>query len=1026
MKTRSVLAALAGWLALGSPSAVPAQSSAPASATGAIAGRVLNPDNGEFVENARLTVEGSSLETLSDATGAYRLSRVPVGPVRVTAFRTGAPPVTHALTVAADATTPHDFALPARSGVVQLDAFTVGSAREMSGAAIAINTQRFAPNIMNVLAADEFGPVASGNVGEVLRAVPGVSIELGGLGAPYTISLNGVPPGNVPVTIGGFAIADSSSGTSRASGVHQLSINNMSRIEVVYTPTPDTTGSALAGSVNLVPRSALERSKPSYNVSTSLLMRDRERSFAETGGPRRAGSRKVTGEVNVAAVVPLSPKFGFTFSASTFETYAPNDFMQRTWRGAGTATNGGAFPDTTPDRPYLTEFLLRDRVAFIRRSTAAGTLDFRLSPHDRISLSLQHGAFRSPQENQTLTFVINGVAPANFGPSFTRGNNGQGEIRLNNQGNNQDDQFWMPGLNYWHDGPVWKLEAGAGSSHSLRWTTDIQNSHWGTALARRQNVTVAFDDITALGPQRLTVTDAATGAPVDPYAIASYGIVNAGANTARRDAVQQKLFAHASRDLLGLRLRAGADLNRALRDVRVYNATFTFVGADGRAGSADDAATPFLDAAMSQRAGLFGYPRMDRVSADLLHDRYRSAPAQFQANEATVHTGSVAQSKHAEETISAAYLRGDAQLFGGRLKLVGGLRAEQTNVKGEGALIDATRNFRRDSAGRTLLDAAGRPTLIAPAGTIKAVRLTNVDRGLRAEKEYLRWFPSFNASYNLRENLIARLGYYWSVGRPDFVQYAGSLTLPDTEQPPSPGNRITVNNAGIKAWSAETWKATLEHYFADVGLLSVAGFHREIENFFGATVFKPNAEFLALYGLDSAVYGPFDASTQFNLPGKVRMTGLDLNYKHALTFLPSWARGFQVFANASAQRATGEAADNFAGYIPRTANWGLSYTRGPLGLRAKWNYTSRARRGLVAAGRGIEASTYNWRGERLLLDLSGDYALNRRFTVFFNLSNLNDAPVVNEIAGPSTPALARMQQHSLWGSLWTLGLKGTF
>ena len=232
---------------------------AQAPATGSVEGRVLNPDNGEFVENARVTVEGTALATLTDATGAFLLARVPAGTVRVTAFRTGAPSVTHTVAVAAGATATRDFSLSLRGDVVKLDTFTVGTSREMSGAAVAINTQRFAPNVMHVIAADEFGPVASGNVGELLRTIPGVSIELGGLGAPYTISLNGVPPNNVPVTLGGFGVADSAQTTSRTSGVHQLSINNMARIEVAYTPTPDTTGSALAGSVNFVPRSAVER-----------------------------------------------------------------------------------------------------------------------------------------------------------------------------------------------------------------------------------------------------------------------------------------------------------------------------------------------------------------------------------------------------------------------------------------------------------------------------------------------------------------------------------------------------------------------------------------------------------------------------------------------------------------------------------------------------------------------------------------------------------------------------------------------
>ena len=57
------------------------------------------------------------------------------------------------------------------------------------------------------------------------------------------------------------------------------------------------------------------------------------------------------------------------------------------------------------------------------------------------------------------------------------------------------------------------------------------------------------------------------------------------------------------------------------------------------------------------------------------------------------------------------------------------------------------------------------------------------------------------------------------------------------------------------------------------------------------------------------------------------MTGLEFDYKQALTFLPHWARGVQVFANASAQRATGDASSNFQGYVPRSGSWGASLSR---------------------------------------------------------------------------------------------------
>ena len=51
-------------------------------------------------------------------------------------------------------------------------------------------------------------------------------------------------------------------------------------------------------------------------------------------------------------------------------------------------------------------------------------------------------------------------------------------------------------------------------------------------------------------------------------------------------------------------------------------------------------------------------------------------------------------------------------------------------------------------------------------------------QGIAEAKKYLRLFPSLNASWNLRENLVARAAYYSSVGRPDFNQYAGGVTLP--------------------------------------------------------------------------------------------------------------------------------------------------------------------------------------------------------------------------------------------------------
>jgi hypothetical protein len=66
-------------------------------------------------------------------------------------------------------------------------------------------------------------------------------------------------------------------------------------------------------------------------------------------------------------------------------------------------------------------------------------------------------------------------------------------------------------------------------------------------------------------------------------------------------------------------------------------------------------------------------------------------------------------------------------------------------------------------------------------------------------------------------------------------------------------------------------------------------------------------------------------ATKVNSPLNVRMTGYELNYRQALTFLPSWARGVQFFANITSQRA--KDTDELVDMTPFSANWGLSLTR---------------------------------------------------------------------------------------------------
>ncbi len=1019
-------------------------SPAQVAATGSIQGRVLNVTNDTYVEKARVTVEGTALEAFTDAAGNYRLDRVPAGTAKVKTFFTGLVTQTADVIVTPGKTAVHDIALEGfqkkpsamDSTITKLSEFVVTASKEMDGAARAINEQRFAPNVMNVVDADEFGSMAEGNVAEFMKFLPGVTMDVGESGDANTVSINGVPAANVPITVGGFDLASANqnfgTGTGREVNLDQVSLNSIARIEVAYTPTPEITGSALAGSVNMVPRSAFERSKPVFTGSAFIMMRDSEKTFRKTPGPGNVPTRKIYPGFDFSYIVPVNKRFGFTVSGGRSTNYTTEDGVVRTWRGGSAATNGitaptaaTQYPDTTPDRPYLSAFAIYLGTKLTTRTSIGTTADFKLTPNGTLSFSFQYANYDGTTHGHHLNFTIQRVNPGDFTPTSTRGT---GELELQNGDYNSNGTTYMPSLTYRHNGAVWKSEVGAGLSHGTNHIRDISKGFFNGSRAGLTGVTISFADINFLRPGSISVANTATGAPVDPYNLGNYLLRRGNQVEPDGQDTKRTAFANLRRDFYGrlpLSVKAGVDFRQSIRDSRRPTANYLSVGPDGRTETADDNALVVLNESVSQRTPAYGFPRVQWVDNEEYFNLYKANPSHFTIDQLAAYNSTTASSKHAEEIISSGYMRGDWQLFDRRLKLVGGVRAEQTNVKAEGQMLDPTRNFRRDASGKVVLGPTGTPQLIAPAGTLAAAQLTTIDRGLRAEKEYLRWFPSLNASFNVRDNLIARAGHYWSVGRPNFAQYAGALNLPNTENPPSSGNRISVANAGIKAWSAKTTKVTLEYYLGQVGLVSVGGFRRDFENFFGSTVFDATPEFLKLYSLDPQVYGDYDVATQYNLSSRVRMTGVDFSYKQALTFLPIWARGVQVFANASAQRATGEESGNFAGYVPRAYSWGGSLSREKYKLRANWNYRGRARNSLVT-GRSIGPSTYNWDSKRLYLDLSGEYSLTKQLALFANLRNVGDAGTDSGRAGPSTPEHAELRVRETWGSLWTFGLKGTF
>ena len=1012
--------------------------------TGIIEGRVFDPARGMYVENARVTIAGTSQETFTDSAGQYRLSNVSVGTAKVNVFFTGLAFHTDVVTVATGQTLQHDVTMasimkppgePGDASTVRLDEFVVTASREMSGAAIAINEQRFARNIRTVVAADEFGTVVDGTPGEILKFLPGIAMDNTG-GEARAIQMGGMSQSYTPVTMNGFDFASAGgAATARTVILDNVSINNLARIEVVTSPTPESPANALAGSVNMVPRSAFERSRPLYTGTVFLAMKDNDKHLNKTAGPFFRREAKVTPGFNFNAIVPVNNRFGFTVSGNKSLQYSPEDNMTISRVGQNVASNGTTLPDTTPDKPYMNIFQFIDSGRRNEYASAGLTVDFKVTKYDILSVQFQYAYFHGQVRSQFQAYFIGGLAKDGFGPTFTHGLPGLGTVTQSVTATESHNYTVTPTFTYRHNGPIWKGEAGFGYSRSSAKNRMGDKGFFNTMGSRITGLTVAFDEIDYMRPQRITVTKVDGITPVDSFSAASYMIRNGVDNPYTRLDAKTSAYVNLRRDLavLGvpLSIKGGLDARRQMRDANTSSKTLNFVGADGRAESGpDDNAMQIVDLEYSQRVPGYGFPKTQWPSVKRLYELYQAHPEYFSAVDQNAYYRSVVTgSKFAQELISSGFIRSDISFLDRRLQLVCGVRAEQTNVQAEGPRTDPTGNYQRDATGKVLLDSAGRPALILANTTGNALgisRLTFLNRQATAKKEYLRYYPSFNGSFALRENLIVRGAHYYSIGRPDFNQYSGGITLPDTTTTAGPTTGlISVSNVGIQPWTATSDKLRIEYYFGGVGQVSIGGFRRDFKNFFTSTTFHATPEFLALYNLDPVLYGDRYVSTQRNLDGHVVMNGIEFDYKQSLTFLPKWARGVQAFANATALRTGGPLATTFNGYVPRVFNWGLSLTRPKYKLNANWNYRGLQRLGTFS-GQSIAPFTYDYASKRLTIDLAGEYQLSKHLWLQASIRNLNDNTTDWKAYNPATPKYARLRTRADYASNWSIGLKGSF
>ncbi|MBL9199820.1 MAG: TonB-dependent receptor [Opitutaceae bacterium] len=1025
-----------------------------ADTTGAIAGRVQNVATGQYLNNARITVRGTDRVVFSDESGTYRVPGLAAGAVTLQFFYTGLDPQEITVTVAAGEIIERNVDLTSaarygpKDGTVKLDAFTVASSRDTNADSIATNEQRFAPNLKNVISADAFGDVTDGNVGEFLKFLPGITAEYDAESgsAVSSVAVRGFPTSMAVVSGDGMQMANTGNpqGSSRVFQFTQVSMNNLARLEVTKVPTPSTPADSMSGSINMVSKSSFERKTAQLRWSASLSGNQHHLSLRSQPHTPDRRVQMVRPSANFDYTLPVTRNFGLVVTGQVQNRYMWQQLALKAHNA--TAANTGA----TFARPFLQQFQLPASPRLNRRSSAGLRADWRVSANGVLSFNGEASRFVSDRSSTSAAFdtganpaptVVGGV-PLTFGDNFTSGATGRAGVSLMGLHASVRHQLDTKAgsTRYRYDNGDWRLESGLGYSRSQGGYQDTIHGRFRTlATALRNPARLLLADVDQDRPRTIKLFDNA-GQDVDFFNLNNFRLntANSTPRYIRDDMLTAKLDVRKSLPWLAFpaALQMGGSQRIQERDVRRQSINWTYAGPDHNTATIDSPAPYGMTTYVGQTES-YGFRNMPWISVYKAWEAFKADPLLWQKTPAQLvaeESFRITNSENLYEGVTALYAQAEAGLFKNRLRVLGGVRFEKTSAKGQGVLNDPNAVWLRDADGSYAHAANGariRRTEAGAAGSMEELRLIRRERAIRAARTYEGYYPSLHLTYNVSENLQARLSYAQTYGRPDFTNIVPNSTIDEADlenipppttpgaPPPLPGT-INIRNTGLKPWSADNVDFSAEYYTASGGLFSAGAFAKEIRDFFGSSTRLATAAELAEVGLGPE-YAGWQLTTQFNLAGVARIRGVEFNARHSLRPLGEWGKPFQIFANATKLNLAGSQQANFNAFIRQSASWGVSWNRAPFSVLAKWNYRGQQRGGQVAAVNG-----YQYGQARTTVDLNAEWQFRKNIGLYLNAQNVFNEPEVLLRFGPDTPGYARRYQATTYGVQFSAGLRGTF
>ena len=257
---------------------------------GAITGRVTDRSGG-VLQGAQISVEPAGLTAVSDVQGQFFINDLDPGSYTLAVTYVGFAKFTQTVNVARGQTA----SVEAKLGLQSENQEVLVTAERPSAEAEAINIQRTADNIVQVLPAEVIRSLPNANMADALGRLPSVTLERDEGEGKY-VQVRGTEPRLTNTTINGINVP------SPEPGVRQIKFDAIpadivESVEINKTLQANMEGDGIGGSVNMVTKTATERPTISLSSMVGYTPIVNGRTLTEEAGTigRRLGADKKFG-----------------------------------------------------------------------------------------------------------------------------------------------------------------------------------------------------------------------------------------------------------------------------------------------------------------------------------------------------------------------------------------------------------------------------------------------------------------------------------------------------------------------------------------------------------------------------------------------------------------------------------------------------------------------------------------------------------------------------------------------------------